>query len=73
MNEIFMRPLHRNGYYYMTNDTVDQLQTGKSLVKNGFEYEIHESKAHYHGMFFDALDQEGIKYKKLKGGWKLYL
>jgi len=27
---------------------------------------------HYHGMFFEALDQEGIKYKKIGGGWKLW-
>jgi hypothetical protein len=23
-------------------------------------------------MFFEALDQEGIKYKKIGGGWKLW-
>jgi hypothetical protein len=73
MNEIFMRPLNRNGYYFMTDDTVDQMQTGKSLIKNGFEYELHQSEAHYHGLFFDELDRAGIKYKRIKGGWKLFI
>jgi hypothetical protein len=49
------------------------MQTGKSLIKNGFEYELHQSEAHYHGLFFDELDRAGIRYKPIKGGWKLFI
>lgn len=73
MKEFFLLPLNRRGFYMISDESVDQMQTGLVWMYNDRKELIQVKKDnHYHGMFFEALDQEGIKYKKIDGGYKLY-
>lgn len=67
-----MIPLRRNRYYLMSADTIDQYQTGTYfIVDNDGRLKTIQMYSHYHGKFFDALDREGIQYKKVGRHWLL--
>ena len=64
MNEYFMKPLIRKGFFYMSEQTVHQMQTGAYIIKDDRGNDkVQVLPKHYNGTFFDELKIHGIQWK----------